>query len=319
MKLKITDRILTAVAGLLILACGAGVFMQLYLDVDLISFADRVFSSSTEWVRICLTLISVFLLFLGVCCISVSCRHYTKKDRFILQKNEGGELAISVQAMENMVRKCLDQHDELQVESLDLENRKDGLLIHIRGDVAGGISIPLTVEALQKQIRQYVTACSGVEVKSIRVQIESSGEDAENAPFAIAPPSMAPLLHGPEEKPVQTAAENQETEPQQKSADITETETVKKEAVRPETVQIVPEEDDDDERPLHQRLFSLKPEPCIVPEPPEEDDNSPSYGADSPAGENTEESYSAEETDAELPGTADEGNPETIIDEEEQI
>ena len=32
---------------------------------------------------------------------------------------------------------------------------------------------------------------------------------------------------------------------------------------------IIPEEDEDD-RPMHQRLFSAQPEPCIIPEPPVE-------------------------------------------------
>jgi hypothetical protein len=59
--------------------------------------------------------------------------------------------------------------------------------------VAGGVSIPLTVDALQQQIKQYVTACSGVEVKDIRVQIESSGEDAKESLYAIEAPTAKAL------------------------------------------------------------------------------------------------------------------------------
>ena len=313
MKLRVTDRIFAAAAGIVILACGAGIFAQTYLDVDLVGFADKVFSSGSDAVRIGLTLISVCLILLGLCCFSMSFRHRTGKDRFILQKNEGGELAISVQAMENMVRKCLDQHAELQVDSLDLENRKDGVLIHIRGDVAGGISIPLTVEALQKQIRQYVTACSGVEVKLIRVEIESSGEDAENAPFAIAPPSPAPLLREPDEKSAPNPTENSEPVPQAQTKQVQLHET---EAARPETVQIPPDEDEDDERPLHQRIFSPRPEPCIVPEPPAEEHadsdeiSDQAEEAEASAEETSGENLPPEENAVEGKQAADEENRE---------
>lgn len=259
MRLRIADRVLVFIAGILLLACVAGIVAQMFFGVDLIGIATKVFSSDSLNVRIALIAVTVLIFALGVYCVFVLFRHRKRKDKFILQKNDSGELVISIKALENMVQKCLDQHDEIEVQHLYLENKKDGLLIRIRGDVAGGISIPLTVEALQKQIRQYVTACSGVEIKGIRVQIDSSGADAENAPFAIAAPAAQPLLHESEEK--QTAVSSPEITP-----------------VSPETpaapVQSQDTEvpaDEEDDRPLHQRLFSTKPEPCIVPEPPAED------------------------------------------------
>ena len=99
----------------------------------------------------------------------------------VTQKNESGELAISIQALESMVNKCVEQHEEIRIQDLHIINNKEGLYIRMQGAVAGGISIPLTVEALQRQIRQYVTACSGVDIKRIRVQIDESGKDAADA------------------------------------------------------------------------------------------------------------------------------------------
>lgn len=267
MKLRIADRILVALAGLLLLAACAGIVAQMFFNVDLVGMAGRVFTSEKSNVRILLIALAVLLLLLGIYCVFVLFRHRRRKDKFILQKSEGGELAISVKALENMVQKCLDQHGELNIQNLYLENKKDGLLIRMRGNVAGGISIPLTVESLQKQIRQYVTACSGVEVKGIRVQIESSGPDAPEAPFAIASPAPKPLLHEAEKEqaPVQngyTAAEP-ETPAAPQAA-------VPQPAAAPAEVPAVAEDEEDD-RPLHQRLFSTQPEPCIVPEPPAEE------------------------------------------------
>ncbi len=261
MKLRIADRILVCVAGLILLACCAGILCQMFFGINVVDYATRAFASESFQVRAALIGLAVVLLLVGVYCVFVLFRHRKRKDRFVLQKYDGGELAISLRALENMVYKCLDQHEELKTQHLYLENRKDGLLIKIRGQVAGGISIPLTVEALQKQIRQYVTACSGVEIKGIRVQIESSGEDAKNAPFAIAAPAAQSLLHEAQEPP--KAEETVSGGAAAEQPEVPAAPVVPSVAETP-----MPEMDEEDERALHQRLFSSVPEPCIVPEPP---------------------------------------------------
>ena len=275
MRLRIADRILVAIAGLLLLALCAGIVAQMFFDVDLVSLAVRAFSSDAPRVRWGLIGLAAVLLLLGIYCVLVLFRHRRRKDKFILQKNDSGELAISLKALENMVRKCIDQHQEIDIQRLYLENRKDGLLIRLRGSVAGGISIPLTVEALQKQIRQYVTACSGVEIKGVRVQIESSGEETADAPFAIAAPAAKPLLKEPaqESAPVQNAVNSvQEPAVMQDVVPADELMPGQPEPEVPPVAQepVIPVTDEEDDRPLHQRLFSAEPEACIVPEPPVE-------------------------------------------------
>ncbi len=295
MKLRVADRILVAMAGLLLLACCAGIVAQMFFGVDLVAFAGKVFSSESLKIRAALLAISVFLFILGLYCLFVLFRHRRRKDKFILQKNEDGELAISLKALENMVNKCLAQHREIHVESLQMENQKDGLLIHLRGNVAGGISIPLTVEALQRQIKQYVTACSGVEVKGIRVQIEASGKDAENATFVIDGPAPKPLLKENNEQQTSTEAALNAPEPIAVEAPEAPESIAMEAPVTPVPVSVetpatpepVPVEvssskaettsspadsgdGEEDDRPLHQRLFSPRSEPCMMPEPPEE-------------------------------------------------
>ena len=288
MKIRILDRILVALIGLLVLAGCAAAAAQLFFGKDVIGLATRLVNS--EKYRVYLIIALVILVLIGCYCVMLLFRHRGRKDKFVMQKTENGELAISLKAMESMVQKCLDPHKELNVQSVHLENQKGGLLIRIRGTVAGGVSIPLTVDALQQQIKQYVTACSGVEVKDIRVQIESSGEDAKGSPYAIEAPTARALPVGAvkEEKPKekepepapapitpeeleelvaenpapQTADGEEEEEPQVvvPAAAVAAAEMLKSEA---------PEEDDD--RPIHQRLFSSPEEPCVMPMPPEAD------------------------------------------------
>ena len=280
MKIRILDRILVALAGLLMIAGVAALAAQLFFGKDV---AGRVASWLNDGnLRVYIIIAGILICVLGIYCVLLLFRHRGRSGKFIMQRTESGELAISLKALESMVQKCLDQHKEVNAQSVSLDNQKGSLLILIRGTVAGGISIPLTVDTLQQQIKQYVTACSGVEVKDIRVEIESSGPDAENAPFAIEAPAAKGLLKGAGEAAIAT----EEAKPEEKAetpvpdekkqiaeAEVPVSETAQMEdelsaaaAAAAMLMDKAPEEDDD--RPMHQRLFSTVEEPCVMPMPP---------------------------------------------------
>jgi len=290
-KIRILDRILVAVAGLLVLAGCAALAAQLFFNKNVVAWAGRLLADQS--LRIWLIVALALLLILGVYCVLILFRHRSRHDKFVMQKTENGELSISLKAMESMVQKCLDPHKELSVQSVRLENQKGGLLIRIRGTVASGVSIPLTVDALQQQIKQYVTACSGVEVKDIRVQIESSGPEATESLYAIEAPTARALPSSgvKEEKPVEPVEEKVE------EISAEELETIAAEIPKPESAEaeneeekaepavVVPEAavaaaeqlkkeapEEDDDRPMHQRLFSSYEEPCVMPMPPEKEE-----------------------------------------------
>ena len=281
MKIRILDRILVAVAGIVLLALCAALVAQVFFQADVVRFISEQVNVDSRLFRIAAAAIAVLLLLIGIYCFLMLFRHRSKRDKFILQKMESGDLAISLNALETMVSKCMEQHSEIVTENIRLENQRDGLIIKIRGKVAGGISIPLTVDTLQKQIKQYVTACSGVEVKGIRVQIESSGEEAQDAPFAIDPPAAVPLLRSSEKKdeapekviipdpPKEDTPADVPSIPEEKPSDSLKS-AAEAAMEAAETRMKEYEEDMVDERPLHQRIFSTPEEPCIMPLPPED-------------------------------------------------
>ena len=317
MKIRILDRILVALAGLLVLAGCAALAAQLFFGKDVVGKAGEILQDNG--LRVWLVLALAVLVLLGVYCFLILFRHRSRKDKFVMQKTENGELAISLKAMESMVQKCLDPHKEMDVQSVRLENQKGGLLIRIRGTVAGGVSIPLTVDALQQQIKQYVTACSGVEVKDIKVRIESSGEDARESLYAIEAPTARALPGSAgavkEEKPAEAPAEPAE-ELKEEDLPVPEV-TVSAEEKEEDDSPVIevpaaaaaaaellkneaPPEDDD--RPMHQRLFSSPEEPCVMPMPPE---------AEEPAEEAKEEATGEKAEAAEPAEKAEEEKKET--------
>ena len=280
MKIRILDRILVALAGLLMVAGGAALAAELF-------FGKNVSGRVAQWladdnVRVYVIIAGILIIAIGVYCILLLFRHRGKNGKYIMQRTENGELAISLNALGSMVQKCLDQHQEVSAQAVELENDKGCLVVRIRGTLAGGISIPLTIETLQQQIKQYVTACSGVEVKDILVEIESSGPDAKDAPFAIAAPAAIGLLkeagETPSELPAAESGENAEsTETEQTETAHPETPAAENQATDELTAAAAaaamlmdhaPAEEDD--RPMHQRLFSTVEEPCVMPMPPKD-------------------------------------------------
>ena len=306
MKIRILDRILVALAGLLMLAGCAALAAQLFFGKDVIGRVTGLLTN--EQYRIWLIIALVLLVLLRCYCLLILFRHRGRRDKFVMQKTENGELSISLKAMESMVQKCLDPHKELTVQTVRLENQKGGLLIRIRGTAAGGVSIPLTVDALQQQIKQYVTACSGVEVKDIRVQIESSGPDAKDSLFVIEAPTARALPGGTaakeeklketKEEPVQMTQEEVEEVlaempaplPSDAEDDTPKVEVSAAAAAAAEMLKNEAEQEEDD-RPIHQRLFSNPEEPCVMPMPP--------------AAEQAEEAEREERPEEEKPAEAD--------------
>ena len=103
---------------------------------------------------------------------------YKRKD-FVIQQNDSGEIRIAVKAIENLVRKCTDTHEEFNMTSLRVKNYKDGVVVDLKGTVPDNISIPLATESMQKQIRQYLTVSSGVNVKTVNVDLSDTDAPME--------------------------------------------------------------------------------------------------------------------------------------------
>ncbi len=115
-----------------------------------------------------LELISSLLLF------SIPGRIRYKRKDFVVQQNDSGEIRISIKAIENLVRKCTDTHEEFSMTSLRVKNYKDGVVVDLKGTVPDNISIPLATESMQKQIKQYLTVSSGVNVKTVNVDLSDT-------------------------------------------------------------------------------------------------------------------------------------------------
>ena len=270
MKIRVLDRILVFLAGIVLLCTGAGVIAERFFDVPVFdTLADMLFDSLTVViVAVCV------LVLLGVYCVCMMFRRYKGKRGFVVQRTEGGELSISIKAIENLVQKCIDKHEELHVMSTGLENSRDGLVIKLRIGLASGVSIPLVVSALQKQIKQYVTACSGVDVREVKVQVETASANLKDSPFAVPD-----LLATPVTEKLATTTQ----EPASVNSPVT---------------LVPPEANPAAKRPLHQRIFGREEQSMNVPVPPKATDAETTAESEKPSAQapEAETEISAEPT-----------------------
>ncbi len=270
MKIRVLDRILVFFAGIVLLCTGAGVIAERFFDVPVFdTLADMLFESLTVAI-----VAAAVLVLLGVYCVCMMFRRYKGKRGFVVQRTEGGELSISIKAIENLVQKCIDKHEELHVMSTGLENSRDGLVIKLRIGLASGVSIPLVVSALQKQIKQYVTACSGVDVREVKVQVETASANLKDSPFAVPD-----LLATPVTEKLATTTQ----EPASVNSPVT---------------LVPPEANPAAKRPLHQRIFGREEQPMNVPVPPNATDAETTAESEKPSAQapEAETEISAEPT-----------------------
>lgn len=187
-----------------------------------------------------------------------------QRGSFVLQKGENGTIGVSLQAIEKQVYACIGKHDLIQKADVAIEEGRDGLIIHLQVEQVSGVNIPLSVGLLQRQVRQYVTSCSGVDVEEVRVMVETGTEQTVDSPYAVQDVVMAEAQRELASKPA-PAVPAAEEEP---AAVEAEEPAAPAPQVMLPPLPTMPEYEEEDDRPLHQRLFGAEEEPVFVPAPP---------------------------------------------------
>ena len=193
MKLRIRDRLLSALMGLVILVIALSALLYL---LGLIPDWNGLYLSAfkVDWHRWLAEGICVLFMLIGICGIAVLFRR--RKDKgVVVQHTEYGDMSISMKAMENMVNQTRISHS------------RGGICVDMKITLMNGINIPLTVNALQKQIKQYITSCSGVDVEEVRVMVETETAKRLPAPEVIETPAVVEVPAEPDNKPVEKATE----------------------------------------------------------------------------------------------------------------
>lgn len=174
MKLKIGDKLLLFLCTLVTLAVGAGLIVLgcQFSSVTLSAEGENFFT----WQRIAVLAAGLLSVLSAVFLFTVPRKLRGNKHDFVIQQTDNGELRIAVKAIENLVQKCIDMHEEIHVISMNISNGREGVTVDLQISLANNISIPLAVASLQKQIKQYLVVSSGIDVREVRVSVETADD-----------------------------------------------------------------------------------------------------------------------------------------------
>jgi len=277
MKKSIYVRLMTAMAGFVLLCAAAGIVAEGFFGVPVLTALTGLLTSGSALAVLAKLLLTAVMAVLAVA--SLICALPPKKRKqndFVMQKGENGAIGISVKAIEKQVRACVAKHDVIADAEVSIREGRDGLIILLDVDQVAGVNIPLSVGLLQKQVRQYVSGCTGVDVQEVRVMVENNTTNVVASPFAVQDaviPSVRPAAEEPRVQPT--------TEPVAEPAAEAAAESATAEAAVPAVpapvmipeIPAMPPETEatqvEDDRPLHQRIFGAEEQPVFVPAPPD--------------------------------------------------
>lgn len=317
---------MTAMGGVVLWMLGLCALAETFFSVSLTARMGRLLSSGTPLAVLAALVGAILLCTFGVCCLLMLSGKRARRKGFVMQKGENGMIGVSVKSIEGLVETCVKQHAVVASAEISVAEKRDGIVILLDIQEAAGVNIPLAVGALQKQIREYVNTCTGLDVHEVRVMVENTESTVAESPYAVKQPVLqaAPVTAVetqqepfageavPAEAGMETAiaedaapAEEVQTEKnaQEDASSEAEQQAAMMEIAAPPIPAMpaheLPEEADD--RPLHQRLFGAQEEPVFVPMPP-------AVYEETSAEERGEEPMNAAETAEEIPGEpAEEG------------
>ncbi len=197
MKMKLWDRLILRLGALLTLVTGA-----LAVAAGILLWNAQI--TPAKWwpagnnASVVLVAAGVLAVLVSLYDIALPRRYNPRRRTFVTQPTEHGELRIAVSAIENLILRCVETHKEVKVLAMQIANRRGAVNVNLRVAVNSNISIPHAVEQLQTQIKRYLAASSGIDVREISVSVERATGDESALPAEPLPAAV--VEEQPEEK-----------------------------------------------------------------------------------------------------------------------
>lgn len=94
--------------------------------------------------------------------------------RPVIHETQHGEIRISLDAVENLVRKVARGVKGVREIKAEITHAEDGgLRARLRGTISPEVSIPEVSEEIQSSVRQYVKRVVGIEMADVAIHVEN--------------------------------------------------------------------------------------------------------------------------------------------------
>jgi uncharacterized alkaline shock family protein YloU len=131
-----------------------------------------------------LLLAAVALLLLGMLGLFVSLARKREPTQVIIGRSEGGQVNISLEAVDDVVRKAALSVNGVREVKTRLKAGKNGVDVSLRIVIPHDTSVPETSTALQNAVKEQLQAIAGLTVAEISVLV--STVEGKMAPTTVA-------------------------------------------------------------------------------------------------------------------------------------
>lgn len=190
-QFRFWHRMILSFGAIFLILTGIALVLPALLPLLPFIQVDMAAVLASKWTKLALLVIGTVDVLIALYLFTIPHKFTIRRRDFVIQQTENGELRIAVVAIKNLVQKCVDMHEEVQLSSMRIHNSRGGVTISLNIALANNIIIPLAVSSLQKQIKQYLLASSGIEVREVRVAVETAREVANNSPYLVNAESAA--------------------------------------------------------------------------------------------------------------------------------
>lgn len=174
MKMKLLDRLILRFGALFTLLTGAATAAAGFLLLG----RELGEGDILKYLPLILIICGGVSVIISALIYLVARRYAVRRRAFVTQPTELGELRIAVSAIENLIEKCLETHKEVKVQEMNVVNRRGAIDVDLRVAMNSNVSIPHAIEQLQTQIKRYLAASSGIEVRNISVSVDKTPSGA---------------------------------------------------------------------------------------------------------------------------------------------
>ncbi|HOB28345.1 MAG: alkaline shock response membrane anchor protein AmaP [Dethiobacteria bacterium] len=166
--MKSIRRVLLIVLGVLIM--GTGIFLLLATVHPLggtgLYLMHRYGQTVLLLVGGALTVIGLILLLMGIF-------PSKKQPETVLQTGDLGEVRITLNALENMVLRVVQQKKEIRGSKRKVVSTPRGLVVYLQVKVAADQNLPELSSELQRDVKNYLEEITGIVVSEVKVNIEN--------------------------------------------------------------------------------------------------------------------------------------------------
>ena len=206
MKIRLVNRILQFIGGLILIALGViGVpFVSNALRYETFS-VNSLFAKPMDWSP-AFVASAVVLLLLGLLLVFFAFR--MKRGRYyVVQTNDSGNVQISVQAIDHLIRKCLQHYGDITLSNVHIGGQDEAVVVRLRMVIRSDVRIPKLVAEIRGNVKEYIESCSGVKVERVEVIVDATKDAAGRQDAGHAAESRnTPLL--PSAEPMSAPAED---------------------------------------------------------------------------------------------------------------